>query len=393
MATFNPSRFVNVEILRQLDQENLIEFLKKNECYLVERGFSFEKNEDGEIDFVKLVEILLNPTEDVEDKFIDKLCLLHDVSVERRFDDLCAEAERTGLILKPNAAPADVALQIMLHDETLLWRFHAEMLILKPKTYIHYVSDDDPLEDFSAPTQEELDAMAAAMDPWFEEKKRGRGCGIYAVKDSKETKVHFLIRHGMQFKREGAVANGKSTCVCYRPENHDVMTYDWRTGVLSVFNKSQAESEREMYVRVFGSIFFSNTGQFYKDKLFTLDPLRDKKAGALVCADIEGIEEVKLVEMQVLFKGPFNDKRTFHSTDLFASLAASNEAFPMLGTITYAKFEFRISGSKRIITATIMPPGKTKYDRNQYAHLIEAWMKKRGFMIVDEPVILRSLAA
>ena len=120
--------------------------------------------------------------------------------------------DRVG-ILKPNTAPADVALQIMLHDESLLWRFHAEMLILKPKTYIHYVSDDDPLDDFSAPTQAELDAMAAAMDTWFEEKKRGRGCGVYAVKDSKETKVHFLIRHGMQFKREGAVTNGKSSCV------------------------------------------------------------------------------------------------------------------------------------------------------------------------------------
>ena len=31
MATFNPRRFVNVEILRQLDQENLIVFLKKYE--------------------------------------------------------------------------------------------------------------------------------------------------------------------------------------------------------------------------------------------------------------------------------------------------------------------------------------------------------------------------
>jgi len=346
-----------------------------------------------DIDGRELADILLNPTEDVDDKFVDKLCLLHDVSDERRFDDLCSEAEKIGLLLKPNAAPADVALQLMLHDESLLWRFHTEILILKPKAYSHYVSDDDPLDDFAAPTQPELEAMAAAMDPWFEEKKRGRGCGVYAVKDSKEMKIHFLIRHGMQFKREGSVANGKSSCVCYRPENHDVMTYDWSTGVLSVFNKSQAESEREMYLRVFGSTFFSNTGQFYKDNLFTLDPLRDKKAGALVCSDIEGIEDVKLVEMQVQYKGPFADRRSWRSTDLFASLLANNESFPMLGKITYARFEFSISGSKRKIAATIIPPGKTKYDRNQYAHLVEAWMKKRGFMIVDEPVIQRNLAA
>jgi hypothetical protein len=393
MATFNPRRFVNVEILRQVDQDRLIEFLRKYETYLKGRGFSFEKNEEGELEFDNLFAILLDPTEEVDDECIDKLCLLHDVVDEKRFDDLCNEAETLGLTIKPNASPADVALQIMLHDQHRLWRLHSEIQILKPKTYIHYVSDEEPPEDFPLPSQTELDRMAAAMDRWFEEKKRGRGSRVYAVKDEHEKKIHFLIRHGMQFKREGSVENGKSSSVFYRPENHDVMTYDWRNNHLSVFNKSQAKSEREMYIRVFGATFFENVAEFYLDKLFTLDPLREKGQASLVCSDIEGVDEVKLVELRVQCKSPFNDLRIWRSTDLFASLAASDEAFPSQGDIQFAKFEFKISGVKRKPTATIMPPGKTSYDRNQYAHLIETWLARRGFMNVDEREILDSLAA
>jgi hypothetical protein len=393
MSTFNPRRFVNVEILRQVDQDSLIQFLRKYEGYLKERGFSFEKNAEGELEFDNLVAILLDPTEDVDDEFIDKLCLLHDVADEKRFDDLCSEAENIGLTIDHNASPADVALQIMLHDQNRLWRLHSEIQILKPKTFIHYVSDEDPPEDFPVPTQAELDVMAAAMDPWFEEKKRGRGCRVYAVKDDHEEKIHFLIRHGMQFKREGSVENGKSSSVFYRPENHDVVTYDRRNNHLSVFNKSQARSEREMYVRVFGATFFSNVAEFYQDKLFTLDPLREKGRKSLVCSDIEGIEEVKLVELRVQYKSPFNDVRVWRSTDLFASLAAANEDFPMQGDIQFAKFEFKISGAQRKLTAVIMPPGKTRYDRNQDAHLIEKWLARRGFMIVDEAATVRSIAA
>jgi hypothetical protein len=392
MSTFNPRRFVNVEILRQVDQDRLIEFLNKYEVYLRGRGFSFEKNEDGEIDFQKLVAILLNPVEGVEDEFIDKLFLLHDVADDKRFDDLCNEAEKVGLTPSADASPADVALQIMLHDENVLWKFHSEIEILKPKSFKYYVSDSEPLEDFPLPTQAELDTMAAAMDPWFEEKKRGRGCRVYAVKDEAEGKVCFLIRHGMQFRREGSMENGKPAIAFYRPEHHDVVIFDWRRNHLSVFNKSQAKSEREMYVRVISATFFANVGEFYMDKLFTLDPLRGDGENSLVCSDIEGIEEVKLVELRVRCKSSFNDVRIWRSADLFASLASSEEAFPMHGDLEFAKFEFKFSGAKRKYLVGVMA-WQTSFDRNEYACLIEKWLVSRGFMLVDEPVIAHSLAA
>jgi hypothetical protein len=391
MSTFNPRRFVNVEILRQVDQDRLIEFLKKYEAYLRGRGFGFDKNEDGELDFKTLVAILLNPSEAVEDEFVDRLFLLHDVADEKRFDDLCNEAEKLGLTPNADASPADVALQIMLFDANSLWKLHSELQILKPKSFRYFVSDSDPPEDFLLPTQEELDRMAAAMDPWFEEKKRGRGCGVYAVKDESEGKVCFLIRHGMQYRREGSIENGKSSSAFYRPEHYDVVIYDWRRNYLSVFNKSQAKSEREMYVRIFGATFFANVGEFYSDKLFTLDPLRQKGRDALTCVDIDGIDEVKLVELRVRYNGPFNDIRTWRSTDLFASLAASNDDFPTDGDIEVAKFEFKFAGTKRKYVVTIMG-WQTNYDRNEYASLVETWLVSRGFMIVDEPVI-HSLAA
>lgn len=393
MATFNPRRFVNVEILRQVDQDRLIEFLRKYEAYLKGRGFSFEKNEKGELEFDTLVRILLDPTDDVEIEFIDQLSLLHDVAQARRFDDLRDQAAAAGLIVPNEATPADVALQIIIHDPGRLRRMQAEGQIARPKTYIHFVSDAEPPEDFPSPTEEDRQRIAAAMDNFFAQNRGGRGCRIFVNEDPDGGRIQFLISHGMQFKREGSIVDGKPSSVLYRPEHHDVVIYDVRRNRLSIYNKSQAKRERETYARVFGSTFFGDTAYFYRDELFTLAPLREKGKGALVCSDIDGIDEVRLIEIHVKFKNPFNESYIRKSTDLFASLDAANEKFPQNGELEEAKFEFKMSGSNSAPTATIAPFGRTRYDRSHDGLKIEEFFEKRGFMIPDDVALLTGMAA
>lgn len=385
MATFNPRRFVNVEILRQLDQENLVVFLKKYESYLLERGFCFETNEDGEIDFVKLSEILLRPNGEEARKLFEQLCLLHEVSEAKRFDDLLRHAEASGVVVSNKATPADVALKIMLVNPDQLLRFRAEIQISKLKTYIHFVSDAPPPDDFPAPTTDDIERLKSVMNNFFDKKRGGRGCNLFVDPDPSGGKYHFLISHGMNYTRQGSVDNEKSTSVFFRPENHDVVVLDPRHNRLAIYNKSQQKGEREMYARTFGATFFGDTDHFYQDSIFTLDPLLSKGKSALVCSDIEGIEEVRLVELHVKYNSKYGDSCILRSKDIFASMSESNQELPKNSNLIEAKLEFKMSGAQQRRHATVSRFGKTRYDRNHDSEKIEEFLQKREFMIVDEP--------
>ena len=385
MATFNPRRFVNVEILRQVDQENLIVFLKNYESYLLERGFSFGKNDDGEIDYEKLVEILLRPTANVDKDLIERLYLLHEVAETKRYDDLIRHAEAVGVVLSNRETSADVALRIMLINPDQLQRFRAEIQISKMKTYIHFVSDAEPPEDFPAPTAADIDRLRKVMNNFFDRRCRGGGCRIFIDAAQSGNKYHFLISHGMNYTREGTIENGKSSSVAFHPENHDVVIMDVRRNRLAIYNKSHQKGERQMYARAFGATFFGDTDHFYQDSIFTLEPLLSKGKDALVCSDIEGIDEVRLVELHVRYKSKYDDSCIMKSTDIFASMSDDNLPLPKNGNLIEAKLQFRMSGAQQPRNATVSPFGKTRYDRNQDGDKIEEFLQKREFMIPDAP--------
>jgi hypothetical protein len=381
MSTFNPRRFAQVDVLRQLDQDNLLTFLSTYSGYLSGRGFSLASNGNGELDLDKLAEILLQPTEGVDDDLVEALFLLHELSDEDRFEELCKLADAVDVTVKPDSSPADVALAIWLKDPMRLRRSHAEVLVLKPKTYFYFQSEVDAPGDFDLPDENLLADVGSAMDVWFASRKRGTGARVFAFDATDENKVYFLIRHGMPFKREGKIENGKSSAVFYRPEFHDVVIYDRTSNELAIFNKSQAKGERAMYVAVIGDKLFGDDDYFVARHKFTLDPLREIGTSALATTDVEGIDEIRLTELQLQHPGTNGDFRIRRSNDMFAMWDEKNEAFPDDENLHAAKFSVKFTGSRRPRTISITPPAKANYDRNEDAHLIETWLRNRGFAI------------
>jgi hypothetical protein len=71
MSTYNLRRFAQPDVLKHIEQDNLITFLKRYESYLTGRGFRFELNEDNELDFETLCQILMNPSEDMDIEFVE----------------------------------------------------------------------------------------------------------------------------------------------------------------------------------------------------------------------------------------------------------------------------------------------------------------------------------
>jgi hypothetical protein len=159
-----------------------------------------------------------------------------------------------------------------------------------------------------------------------------------------------------------------------------VLIYDRVNNELAVFNKSGAKKERMMYLDLFSQHLFGQADYFPGAEKYTLQPLIDNGVDALACADVPGLEEVKLVEIQLQFRGPFNDKQTLRSNDIFASLEARSKTFPVFGTLSSASFAVKFENAKRARTVKVRTPNVANFDRKEDSHLIETWLRKRGFV-------------
>ncbi len=382
MSTYNLRRFAQPDALKTIRQDNLIGFLKEYEIYLNSRGFTFELDEDGHINFDRLSEILMNPTENMDVSLVDALFLIQEMANEDQYQELCDLAEQNDIQMPEDGecSPADLALALWIKDPELLKRPHAEVMVLKPKSFLYFQSEKDAPKNFTVPKAEILRAMEQEMDRWFTKNKKGTGCRIMPVAADDENKVYFLIRHGMPFKREGKMDSGKSTIIFYRPEFHDVLIYDRLNNELAVFNKSQTQKERRMYLSVFSEYLFNEAEYFPGEEKYTLAPLTLIGAEALACLDVPGMVSAKLVEIQVQYRGPLNDRNTYRSNDLFASMAAGGRTMPNLKFLVSASFAIKFENSKRPRTVKIRTPNIANYDRKEDSHLVEMWLRNREFV-------------
>ncbi len=379
MSAYNLQRFAQPDVLKNIQQNNLITFLKQYEDYLSGRGFSFDLKEDGKLDFGTLCQILMNPSEDMDIDFVEALFFIQEMSGDKHFDELNDQAEANHLSIHEDSTSADLALALWLHDPELLKRSHAEVMILSPKSFMYFQSDQKSPDTFDLPKAKTVKTLEGDMNTWFSGNKRGAGCRILPVSAKDEDKTYFLIRHGMPFKREGKIESGKSKIIFYRPEFHDVIVYGHANNELAVFNKSGAKKERTMYLDFFSLHLFGQADYFPSAKKYTLQPLIDSGVNALACADIDGLENVKLVEIQLQFHGSYNDKQIRRSNDIFASLKEREQEFPTSGTLVSASFSVKFETAKRPRMVKVRTPNVANFDRKEDSHLIETWLRKRGF--------------
>lgn len=379
MSTFNPRRFARPDALRRISQSNLITFLSNYSDYLTRRGFSFETDEEGNLDFDRLSEILMNPTDDIDVELVDALFFIAEIATVERFEELCDLAKESEIAHEDECSAADLALAIWIKNPDALRRTHAETLVLRPRAFMHHRSTEATPALLEVPTAATLTRVEQNMAKWFKANKRGSVARIVPAADHAEGKMYFLIRHGMPFKREGSIENGRSGSVFYRPEFHDVVIYDRRHNVIALHNLSRGKKERLMYLAAMGDLLFEDTEYFSDDKIFTLDPLRKIGADALAWGDVPAISSVRLVEIKVRYKGSRPYTKTLQSSDLFASFADKGERFPMDGMLVSAKFEITFIDADRPRNVVIRLPNQANYERDEDAHTIEQWMRLRGF--------------
>lgn len=381
MATYNLRRFACPEGLKAISGKHLLAFLKPHGDYFTRRGMALP-TKPGALDYEQLVAVLMDPVVDTPRDLSDGLFYVHEMATPEGMDDLLEEARILGLALDddPHPTPADVAVQVWLQDRNALERKHDEQFLTKPQSFEYFQTDQSPVPDFVLPTPQAIRALEQELDDWFVEKKRGRGARVFVY--PKDDGCWFLVRHGDPFKREGSLDDGKPGSVYYRPEKFDVLVYDPRIGEIRM--NARSKGEKNLYRRAFGRHLFGREEFFPGTAKYTLEPLRVDGPSSLVCVDVEGMEWVRLVEVQFYWGGRQNEIEVRKADDVFAAYEARKARMPRRARIVRARFRVKFTDAKAPRTLTICPSNIAKYQRDADSMLIEQWLLNRGFIQVGE---------
>ena len=382
MATYNLRRFAQPAVLKAIAPQRLHEFLGPYRSYFEGRGLRLlPASASNGLDHERLVEVLMSPDSDTPKNLVDALYFVNEMSTDESMDLLLEEAETNGLSLdgKPDPTAADVAVQVFLQDRRLLERKHAEQYLTRPRSFEYFQTETRPVPTFRQPSRETLAALERDLDAWFERKKRGRGSRVFVY--PKDDSIWFLVRHGDPFRREGSLDGARTSSVFYRPEKHDVLVYEPAPGELRM--NACNKGEKETYRREFGRHLFGDEDFFPGTGKYTLEPLRTAGPVSIVCTDIDGMDWVRLKEVQFLWGGAEREIEIRKANDIFA-LEAAGRSMPSRARIIRASFHVKFTDAKNPRTVTIRPSNIAQYTRDSDADVVEDWLTRRGFVAQDE---------
>lgn len=389
MATFRLPHFSSPETIKAIDRRRLVAFLDPHRGFFRAREIELPAvGSNAELDYDALVRVFLSPDEGTPRELIDALYYVDSMSTSQAMADLIEAARdaRLDLDAADDVTPADLAVQVWLRDPDLLERKQAEQYLLNPKSFEHYMTDDPDAGPFATPAADAHRRLEETLNGWFEERKRGRTARVFVF--PRDDAVWFMVRHGEPYKREESVVGVEPSSVAYRPLKYDVLVYTPALKELRI--NAQLKGERQLYRTEFGRHFFGGQNYFNDGAKYTLEPLRSAGEASLVCADVDGMEWVRLKELHYNWGGSHGEYEIAKANDLFAAMKdRGGRRIPQSPALAKAVFLIKFAGAKRARTVSVKPPNTALYARDGDSGLVEEWLEKRGFLNVyadaDDP--------
>lgn len=386
MATYDLRRFSNPEALKAITPRCLLQFLRPFERFFAGRGVPLPGPQDADkLDYKGIVDVLMEPGADTPEELKNALYTVHEMATDEGADvllDALAEDPNAPKISK-DATSADIAVQTFLFDRGLLARKHVEQSMIRQRSFEYYQTKDGKGRALKKPTTAQIAALKSDLDDWFDSKKRGRASQITFYEKGGE--VWFLVSHGDRYKRQDSIKGGKSEPIFFRPGMCDVIVYSPRLGEMRIH--ADPNNAKDIYRAKFGLHLFGDEDLFSGEDKYTLKPLQVDGPKSVVCDDVDGMEWVKLVEVQYHWGGPENDREIRRSDDMFASLERKKRVIPPTATITRASFKVRFSDSKKERSVRIRPSNVALYVRDSDGVIVEDFLTKRGFIKGAEVVV------
>jgi hypothetical protein len=392
MSTLSPGRFAHPEFLVQIRADLLLQWLWPAHEYLARRGLNLPAPPQAgdtaaglrERDLEQLAHIFLDPSPDMPPELLDSLFLLHRMATPSGMDCLLATAEERGIVLEtgPEPAPADVALVAWNHHRQLLEEVHTNHEISRPRAFQYFSTHADPVPEFAGPTADQLRELHERLNSFYQACRRGPGTRVFSCR--RDQQWCFLVRHGAPCRREGALEPcGRPTTVFYRPQKHDVLSYDSARGEMAVH--CCGLRERRVLLRAFGKCLFGDTDFFPGTAKYTLAPLVRHGRACLACTDVPAMEQVTLKQVEFFFRKDPWKRVTQAAPDIFHLVETCQLEWPeKIQEITRATFEVKLWRARRPRLLTIIPCNQARFGSEEDIDTLQEWLQRREF-INDTP--------
>jgi hypothetical protein len=378
MSTFNPRTFLNPDRICTIAPDLLFQFLGNWQGFFDSKSFDLTPLTSAKPHYAEVAKVLLASDGSMPPEMVDALHYIDEMARDDAIDALLERAEDDGhtITVTEDSSSADAAIQVWQANPELLIEVHAETLALKQQSFMYYAGKKTNRRDLMKHTAQEDAAIQSKVDDWFAQKRRGRGSRVFFFKNDK--KVWIVIRHGKPMQREGSHNEDGTTGIAfYRPQEHDVLVYDRKHDEMGV--NCSSRPLREHYLEVMGDALFGDKYYFNTATKYTLAPLATLGANALTCHDVDGIDMVRLGEVQIPHGGGL---LIFKHNDVFAADSAFIKMV-LLGSISRASFKVKFTNSKNPRTVNILPSSVARYTQKGDSTAVEEWLKKRGFDISE----------
>jgi len=384
---FRLSNITDEEALKGCSQTDLAALLATDAEFII------PKKRDGQIDCKKLVDLFFVPQK-LPVNLANALYYIDEMSTKDAADHL-----QTAFELKyPDfiCAPAPVcsvgcAIKAWLKDADLVKRVLAENSV--ENIQATDVFRGPPEKGRKAITKTQVAALQKSLVPWFAFNRRGSQTEI--TRFDRDGVLWFIVRRGDAFKREAQINQdtGASEASFGYKELHDIIIYDPEANDLQIH--ADGTKIKQQYSRVFGEILFGDVDFFVPGAAYTLEPLLQKKSGALNYGGIANLNGARLVRIEYPVGNDQNEMVAHKSDDLLASFGGREATLTSTGvhwdSITCLsqatiKLDFgQVDGVQiGVRSVRICPPRRVLYKRDGAAPLIEQFLRNNQFILDKE---------
>jgi hypothetical protein len=324
----------------------------------------------------RLLEIFTTRDERMPGNLLRDLYILDQVADVDGHERIVEEAERLGIDLgsiPDNVCPGDFAMLVLVEHPRLIKICHEKTIARHVKRYYEYRSRDQrrfQLADVDVATE----ASKAILGPWFEQRKRTCKCETFVYQENYEIRI--LITHGGLFRTDGNITDRlELSRLPWRPQKHDSIVYDVRSGILKVH--ARFEAERQVYRETLGEALASDASFFLAGACYTLEPLRSN-GGVLSLAD--GIAGARLTD--VVIEADSTECRQFllKGDDLTNIVAGCRDARAPAGEIARAYFALSYTTGGRPRKLEVRLPNVADHDRERDGVVNEGFLRANGFI-------------
>ncbi|MCA9193990.1 MAG: hypothetical protein KDB03_19600 [Planctomycetales bacterium] len=365
-------------VLESIANERLFALLRPYADFFASRAVPIETPDS--IDCQAVIREITKADRDTPSDLLDAISLIDElanaVAVELLLDRIPAHSlgiERSG-----KHSAADIITAAWLSNPDKLVQTHALSRIKRVRSYDYFQASQTTAPKFVTPAEETIQQLERDIDSWHVERFRARGTRVEIFENDEE--VEFSIMHGSLYRRQQVVENGRFGFQSFWPVQSASAIYNREFGELRI--NAKTGKEKALYCRLLGKHMFGNENLFPTGIKYTLDPLREFEFDALAPGSIEGISDVRMIE---LWLGDPDDRYGVitirKGDDLLNWAQAKKKNIWLERRLISATFKMELLRPKRELAITVRPPNVAIYSRGPVAAIIEAWLTERGFII------------